>query len=401
MKEGYDAIVLGARCAGAPTAMLLARMGHRVLVVDRATFPSDTLSTHVVQPLAAAALARWGLLDRLVATGCPAIHTFSFDFGRVTISGSPGNAASPVAYCPRRTVLDRLLVDAAAEGGAEIRQGFTVDRLLFEGGRVAGIEGRTSTGQAVTERARVVVGADGRHSLVARAVRPETYHEKPPLEAVYYTYYSGLPMDGRLETYIVPGRGVAAAPTHDGLTMVLVAWPYAEFETNKKDVEGHYARAIALHPRFADRVRAAKREARFAGAPVPNFFRRPWGPGWALVGDAGYCKDPITAQGIRDAFDDAELCARALHDVFANGRSFDQAMAGYQRARDERALPIYEFTTQIATLAPPPPPMQELLAAIAGDPSAMDAFVRVNAGTDSPASFFAPENLGPFMRAAS
>ena len=124
MTQGYDAIVVGARCAGSPTAMLLARKGYRVLLVDRATFPSDTVSTHIVQPLGVAALARWGLLDRLVATGCPPIDTYAFDFGPFTIAGAPGTATAPVAYCPRRTVLDKLLVDAAAEAGAEVREGF-------------------------------------------------------------------------------------------------------------------------------------------------------------------------------------------------------------------------------------------------------------------------------------
>src|SRR6185369_7658352 len=141
MPETYDAIVVGARCAGSPTAMLLARLGHRVLVVDRATFPSDTVSTHVVQPLGVAALARWGLLDRLVATGCPPIHTMAFDFGPFTIAGTPGTQESPVAYCPRRTILDKLLVDAAAEAGAEVREGFTVDEVVTGDGGVDGIKG--------------------------------------------------------------------------------------------------------------------------------------------------------------------------------------------------------------------------------------------------------------------
>jgi 2-polyprenyl-6-methoxyphenol hydroxylase-like FAD-dependent oxidoreductase len=118
MSKAYDAIIVGARCAGSPTAMLLARKGWRVLVVDRATFPSDTVSTHVVHPMGVAALARWGLLDRLAATGCPAIDTYAFDFGPVTISGRPGTADFPMAYCPRRTVLDKLLVEGAAEAGA-------------------------------------------------------------------------------------------------------------------------------------------------------------------------------------------------------------------------------------------------------------------------------------------
>src|SRR5215208_6554713 len=134
MTNTYDAIVVGARCAGSPTAMLLARKGYRVLVLDRATFPSDTVSTHVVHPLAVAALSRWGLLDRLIATGCPPVDTYTFDFGPFTIEGAPGTRAFPVAYCPRRTVLDKLLVDAAAEAGTDVRESFTVERLLIEDG---------------------------------------------------------------------------------------------------------------------------------------------------------------------------------------------------------------------------------------------------------------------------
>jgi 2-polyprenyl-6-methoxyphenol hydroxylase-like FAD-dependent oxidoreductase len=400
MNRPFDAIIVGARCAGSPVAMLLARRGYRVLLLDRATFPSDTVSTHVVQPLAVAALARWGLADRLAATGCPPIHTYALDFGPFTISGSPGTAESPVAYCPRRTVLDALLVDAAAEGGAEVRQGFTVDEILVEHGRVVGIRGRSRAGTPVAERAPIVVGADGRHSLVAAAVRPEQYHERPPLLAGYYTYFSGLPMHGRFETYIRPRRGFAAAPTHDGLTLVIAGWPHAEFEANKGDLEGAYLSTLGLVPEFAERLRGARREARLLGATVPNFFRRPFGPGWALVGDAGYNKDPITAQGILDAFRDAERCAAALHEAFTGARSFNEAMADYQRDRDEHALPMYDFTCQLATLEPPPPEMQRLLRAIHGNRSAMDGFVRMNAGTISPAEFLSPENVRAVLSAA-
>jgi 2-polyprenyl-6-methoxyphenol hydroxylase-like FAD-dependent oxidoreductase len=175
----YDAVVVGARCGGAPTAMLLARKGYRVLLLDKAAFPSDTMSTHLVHPPGVAALDRWGLLDRLVATGCPPIETYSFDFGPLTIAGSP----QPIdgiahAYCPRRTVLDQLLVDAATEAGAELREGFTVDELVADDGTVTGIRGHEKGGPAMTENARVVIGADGRHSLVARTVQPERYNER-------------------------------------------------------------------------------------------------------------------------------------------------------------------------------------------------------------------------------
>src|SRR5262245_41405785 len=167
MSKTFDAIVVGARCAGSPTAMLLARKGYRVLLVDRATFPSDTNSTHLLHPPAIAALARWHLLDRVVATGCPPIDTYAFDFGPLTISGSPGTTEFPLAYCPRRIVLDKILVDAAAEAGAEVREGFVVNDVLVEDGRVAGIKGRAKDKTRVTERARVVIGADGWHSAIA------------------------------------------------------------------------------------------------------------------------------------------------------------------------------------------------------------------------------------------
>ena len=396
----YDVIVVGARCAGSPTAMLLARKGYKVLVVDRATFPSDTVSTHLIHPPGVAALRRWGLLDRLVATGCPPIDTYAFDFGPFTLAGAPGTDEAPVAYAPRRTVLDKLLVDAAREAGAEVREAFVVEEVLFEGGRVTGIRGRGRDRHTVTERARMVVGADGRHSLVARAVRPEQYNEKPPLLCGYYTYWSDLPMGGRFETYVRPERGFAAWPTHDGLTLVIAGWPFAEFEANKQDIAGSYLKTLELAPAFAGRVRDARREARFVGTAVPNYFRTPFGPGWALVGDAGYNKDFITAQGIQDAFRDAELCATALDETFSGTRVFDVAMGNSQSTRDQHVLPMYAFTTQLATLQPPPPDLQHLLGAAHGNQDAMDGFARVNAGVTSPADFFSEENARRILASA-
>jgi 2-polyprenyl-6-methoxyphenol hydroxylase-like FAD-dependent oxidoreductase len=397
----YDVIVVGARCAGSPTAMLLARRGYRVLVVDRASFPSDTLSTHVVQPPACAALARWGLLDRVVATGCPPVHTYTFDFGPVTIAGAPGTSDSPVAYVPRRILLDKILVDAAAEAGAEVREGFSVDEILIEDGRVIGIRGRGAGGATVSERATVVVGADGRHSLVARAVRPEQYNERPALQAGYYSYWSDLPVDGRFETFILPGRGFAAAPTNDGLTMVVAGWAIAEHEANKKEFEQSYLETLLMAPGFADRVRAARRVDRLYGAATPNLFRTPHGPGWALVGDAGYNKDPITAQGISDAFHDAEGCAAALDQALSGSRPFDDAMGEFHRERDRRALPMFDFTCQLASMEPPPPEMQALLGAIQGNQIGMDRFVQMYAGVLSPADFFAPEHVAWLMAGAA
>jgi 2-polyprenyl-6-methoxyphenol hydroxylase-like FAD-dependent oxidoreductase len=396
----YDAIVVGARCAGAPTAMLLARKGYKVLVVDRARFPSDTISTHLLHPPGVAALRRWGLLDRLTATGSPPIRTYAFDFGPFTISGSPGTGDAPVAYGPRRTVLDKLLLDAAAEAGAEVRERFTVEDVVVDDGRVTGVRGHGRDGRTVTEHAKVVIGADGRHSLVARAVGPEQYHDKPQLLCGYYTYWSGLPMDGRFETWIRPDRAFAAWPTNDDLTLVIGGWPFAEFDANKGDIEGNYLKMLELAPPFAERVQAATREARFVGTAVPNYFRKPYGPGWALVGDAGYNKDFITAQGMHDAFRDAELCVAALDEWSSGARSFDVAMGHYQTTRDTQVLPMYEFTCQLATLEPPPPALQHLLGAVHGNQEAMDGFARVIAGVTSPAEFFSDQNVGRIFATA-
>lgn len=401
MNQQYDAIVVGARCAGSPTAMLLARKGYRVLLVDRATFPSDTVSSHIVQPLAAARLAEWGLLDRLIASGCPPIHTYAFDFGPITISGAPGTTDSPVSYCARRTILDKLLVDAAREAGVEVREGFSVEELISENGAVVGLRGGpVAGGDRVTERARVIVGADGWHSVVVDAVRPERYKETPPLLAAYYSYWSNLPNDGRFEVYMRGQRGFGSAPTHDHLTLIVGGWPQSEFAANKTDVEGHFMRMLDLVPEFAKRVRGARREARFAGASLPNYFHKPYGPGWVLVGDAGYIKDSITAQGINDAFHDAERCAIGIDEWLGGAQPFDAAMGAYQRQRDEHAMPMFEFTCQLARMEPPPPQMQQLFGAMVGKQKAMDAFAQMNAGTISPAQFFAPEHLGAIIAGA-
>ncbi len=398
--EPYDAVVVGARCAGSPTAMVLARRGYRVLLVDRATFPSDTVSTLCIQPPGVQKLRDWGLLDRVTATGCPPIDTMLFDFGPIVISGSPGLPESPVAYAPRRTVLDKLLVDAAAEAGAEVREGFNVEDVVIEDGTVVGIRGHAVGGTSVTERALIVIGADGINSTVAKSVRPETYAEKPKLLCGYYAYWSGLPTNGTFETYIRPNRGFAVIPTNDDLTLVIGGWPFAEFAANKADLQGNYLRTFALAPALADRLEGATQESRLFGSAVPNFFRKPYGPGWALVGDAGYNRDFITAQGISDAFRDADLCATAVDAWLSGERAPDEALGGYQQTRDATVMPMYELTAQAASLEPPPPEMQELLGAIAGNQAAMDGFVQVNSGALPPADFFSPDNIGQIFAGA-
>src|SRR5947209_1788127 len=337
MSTEYDVIVVGARCGGSPTAMLLARNGYRVLLIDKATFPSDTMSTHFIHSPGVAALARWGLLERLEATNCPPVSRYSFDFGPVTISGTPRPAdGAASAYGPRRIVLDALLVEAAVAAGAELREAFTVEEILVEGGRVTGIRGHAKDGATVIERARVVIGADGKHSLVAKAVKAEQYTEAAPPAPSYYTYWSGLPTD-TFETYVraEDHRGWGVLPTHDDLTCVVMGWPLSQFEANRKDVEGTYMKSFELAPECAERIKGAKREAGFPGIrDLPGYLPKPYCPGWALGGDAGYHRHPLTAYGITDAFRDAETVAAALDDAFAGRSEYDEAMSGYQRSRD-------------------------------------------------------------------
>ncbi|GAA1607601.1 FAD-dependent oxidoreductase [Actinoplanes couchii] len=380
----FDVIVVGARVAGSPLAMLLARQGMRVLLVDRDTFPSDTVSTHTVHPPGVSALQRWGLLDQVVGTGVPPVGRYSFDFGPVTLAGAPGTPEQPYAYAPRRVLLDKILLDAAAAAGAEVREGYSVEEILTDtDGTVTGIRGKDGS----VEHARLVVGADGRNSLVARTVGAAAYEDRPPLIVGYYAYFSNLPTD-TFEAYNRPGRGWALCPTNDGLTWLLGGWPYAELAEHRNDVDGTMATMFAGAPEWDARFREAKQETRWVGSSVPNYLKVPSGPGWALVGDAGYSRDYITAQGITDAFLDAELLAAAITG---------DDLAGYQARRDARAMPRYRMTLGAAALQPPDEQMIALVTAIAGDQEKTDAFMRLNSGVTPPAEFFAPENMARLL----
>ena len=399
----YDVIVVGARCAGAPTAMLLAPRGYRVLLADRATFPSDTLSTHFIKPPGVAMLRRWGLLGQVIASGCPPVARFRFDYGPVVLAGSPPPSdGGAECYAPRRTILDTILVQAAARAGAEMRPAFTVDGVLTDGGRVVGIRGHARGGAALTERARLVVGADGRRSRVARAVAAPAYRARPTLTCAYYTYWSDVPSGEEIEGYFLPRRVILVFPTSDGQVCVFPQWPRAEFRSVRADAEGHVWAAVEQVPRLAERLRAGHRAARLAGTgDLPNYFRTPYGPGWALAGDAGYHRDPLTAQGISDAFRDAQLLSDAINAGLAGRQPLATALAGYQRQRDEAAMAMYELTCQRAALEPPMPQMIRLLAALRGNQDDTDRFIGVIAGTVPVSEFFAPGNIQRITGAAS
>jgi 2-polyprenyl-6-methoxyphenol hydroxylase-like FAD-dependent oxidoreductase len=389
----FDVIVVGARIAGSSMGILLARQGYRVLVMDRTTFPSDTVSTHVIWERGGACLQRWGIFEQ-IAAAAPAFQGLRFDLGDIVFEGSsPAVDGVSTTHAPRRIVLDKILVDAAAAAGAEIRDGFSVHELIFEEDRVVGIRGRTASGTVVSESARLVVGADGRNSAVAQAVQAAEYDTKPAITCWYYTYWSGMDAPGAT-WYGRDRRVVGVFPTGNGLTCVLVIWPNAEFHAFRSDIEGNYMRTVALAPQLADSLSRAHREERFLGtADLRNFYRKPCGPGWALVGDAAYHRDPVTGQGISDALFHAEKLVRKIDDGFTGKLQLDAALAEYEQERNRETKGIYEFTCDFARMEPPSPQTRPIFEALSRNGEQANRFMGVVTGAIPPEVFFAPENI--------
>ena len=391
----YDAIVVGARCAGSPTAMLLARAGHRVLLVDRAGFPSDTLSTHYIHQPGVARLRRWGLLDRVVATGCPPARRMTFDVGPFALTGAPTPAdGADAAYAPRRYLLDQILLEAASAAGAEVRERFSVGELLVEDGRVTGIRGRQAGGATVTERAAIVIGADGMRSRVARAVGAPTYHERPGRTCAYYTYWSGVP--ARRRRALPPRRAHGHRRPHQrrahdrhGLLAAGRVPPRPG---------GHRAQL----PRGGRRWRPPSPSACApAGAPsastAPASSRSssagrsaPAGRWWATPATTR-TRSRRRASATPSA---TPSCSPARSTRASRGhRPLDDALADYERRRNEAALPLYDFTYELAGLEPPRPEMQALFVALRDDPEQTSRFFGVIAGTVPMAEFFARDDV--------
>jgi flavin-dependent dehydrogenase len=387
----YDVIIVGARVAGATTALLLASEGLRVLLVDRAVFPSDTLSSHQLQPPGAERLARWGLLDEIVAAGTPATRKVRFDNNGVILHGNfPDEAA---LYSPRRTVLDRILVDSARMAGAEVHERTIVEQVIRSGNRVTGIRCREKGSRPVTAKATLVVGADGKHSLVADKCGARTYRRREPRSLAFYTYWQDVPLDCG-ELVARDRRIVGAWPTNDGLTITYIAWPASEFETFRADPLRNVRDTLNETGRLGDRIRAGKHVGPLRGTiDLPNVFRRPYGRGWALAGDAGLVMDSITGQGIGHALRDADLLSAAIIAGLGGTTSLGKALAQYAKVRDAETKPMYDLTVRLASFAPPSEADQMLFSAIAERPEYTEEFFGVLAGSVPVNRLFAPRRL--------
>jgi 2-polyprenyl-6-methoxyphenol hydroxylase-like FAD-dependent oxidoreductase len=344
-RTSYDALVVGARCAGAATAMLLARWGLRVLMIDRGDYGTDTISTHALMRAGVLQLHRWGLLPRIQQVGTPPINRAAFQYGdevvEIAIAQNHGVGA---LYAPRRTLLDRVLVDAAWEAGAEIRFAHALVGLKRDrGDRVCGALLRDGAGEPVELEADLVIGADGLGSTVARLAAAPIVCEGTSASSIIYGYFAGLGVRGYRWSYR-PGASAGVIPTNDGFTCIFAGMPSPRFRAGLRGPDGFRRVLAEAAPEFARNLEIAQPEgplSTFAGRK--GFLRQAWGPGWALVGDAGYFKDPLAAHGISDALRDAELLARAVVEGSA------PALDRYAAVRDELSRPFLEASDAVAS----------------------------------------------------
>jgi flavin-dependent dehydrogenase len=372
-RSRHDVVVVGARVAGAATAMLLARLGHDVVVVDQASFPSDTVSTHSIARSGVVQLRRWGLLEAVLDSGAPAIRQVTFNAaGESTTRTIKDKAGVDLVVAPRRYVLDTILAAAAQRAGAQVRLGVTVTGVRRDRhGRVVGVHGHDHAGAPVEVGARYVIGADGLGSRVARSVGAPVNEGGQAGGATQYAYYTGVPWDG-IEFFVAARSFAGVFPTHDGQACIWVCNPATDAGAVRRGagsrVEAFGELLARSAPQLAERLRLARRASPVLGVlRQPNQLRQAVGPGWALVGDAGYYRDAVTAYGISDAFRDAELLAVALDRALGAAAEAEEAgaLARYQQQRDQALREIFEITCRLAAY-PPVPAFVELQKQLAG-----------------------------------
>ena len=356
----FDAVVVGARCAGAATAMLLARAGQRVMLVDRSDYGADTLSTHALMRGAVLQLHRWGLLERIVDAGTPAVRSTTFHLGANTVKVAikPKHGVDAL-YAPRRTVLDPILVDGARAAGAVVRYGVRVTALSRQSdGTIDGVRLVDRSGITSEVRTRLVVGADGMRSTVAELVDAPIYRTGRHTAASLYGYWPGLAVDGYHWHY---GEQAATGviPTNNQETLVFASMPASRWTEMGPNRFAGFLRVVKeASPELAQAVAAIGERPLTGFAGQVGYYRQSWGPGWTLVGDAGYFKDPLTAHGITDALRDAELAAEAACD------GSPSAFAEYQRFRDEISLGLFDVTDRISSFEWTLSSINELLEAL-------------------------------------
>jgi flavin-dependent dehydrogenase len=388
----WDVVIVGARCAGAATALLLARQGRRVLMVDKSDFPSDTMSTLYIHQPGVARLDQWGILDEIVASGCPGIEAVTHQVNDVRLHGPTAAVGGvKVTYAPRRAILDRILIDAAVDAGVEFEPRCSLLDLITESGNVVGAQLRTQAGKLIDVRAHLVVGADGMNSRLAQLAEAELVVQNPRLSCVYYTGWTGLSCGFAMRERT--GSWVATVPTHDGVTLVLTYFPQERFASIKSEpLEAHLDSIRSMDLALYEEVRAGDQAINLIGTGSQlNFFRRAFGDGWVLVGDAGHHLDSITARGITNAFVQADALSAELSGAdMADRQQIRSALSRFVARRDAELTEGYYSTLETAKLTVQPS-RERLLSAISQVPELTERYFAMAAGVISMNAFLTPD----------
>lgn len=395
MPERFDVVVVGARCAGSPLATRLAQGGLSVALVDRAIFPSDTPSTHIVQAEGIACLGRLGVLDEVVATGAPWLERASLRLDDVVVSVPwPTRAGDPgPSLCVRRTLLDAILVERVARAGVSVQVGTSVTGLVHDDGRVGGVRVRSDGGETVL-RAGLVVGADGRDSTVARLVGARRYHVVPNQRFAYWAYYDGArwepPAGLTIERWGT--EFVVGCPTDSGLYLVILFPPVDRRAEFRGDAQAAFDATVGRCPTVADVVAGARRVGRLSAVLSHEaFFRTSSGPGWALVGDAGHFKDPAPGQGISDALRQVERLAPAVTGAWDDG--LDAAVRRWARWRNADAYEMHWFATDLGAGGAVPQVLVEIVRGMLDTPDGGRRMFDVFNHRERPSSILTPLQL--------
>ncbi len=391
----HDIIVVGARCAGASCAMLLARKGMKVLLVDRDAKGSDMpTSTHMLWHSGVKKLKDWSLLDRILDTGCKPMRNFQLDLGEFVLEGeAPAAGDVDIALAPKRYVLDNMLIEAAIEAGVEYRQECSVNDLVWENDRVVGVKYSWRGNSSGEERARFVVGADGSNSNIAKMVSAQTDNKHDQVQGTYFAYFEDLPLND-MEFISRPGRMFYSWASNDGQTMAGMCCRYEDFRKQNKDPEHYfYSELQEFSPAMYQRVRDAKRVSEWRFGSVRGFSRTPYGQGWALVGDAGLTVDPISAVGISLALRDAENLADAIYEGLSGQKPIEDSLQEFTVKRDSQSLPMLQFSQQMGMLEEPPEEVIEMFIGLNGNSEDTSAYFGVFAQTVPVTTFFDPDNI--------
>jgi 2-polyprenyl-6-methoxyphenol hydroxylase-like FAD-dependent oxidoreductase len=395
----FDAIVVGARCAGATTALFLAKSGLNVLLVDRQRFPSDTISTHLMYANTLAIFKRLGVLEKVEKSGAPRLTHLVDDAEGIVIDGRylPIEGLD-YGLCLRRFKLDGILAqEAQSHAGITFVENTVVQGLLEENGRVVGVKGHSSkNGSKLEARSEIVIGADGRNSTIAKLVNAQYNNFLPSFCGFYYGYFRNVKRQSEpapVSTY--RGRMIFYMfPTDDELHLAAVEFPVEEFAQFRMDAKTNLIKRLMAEPTFEERLRDATLEGVVYGTKdMPIFQRISHGPGWALVGDASYNLDPVFAQGIGDAVRGAELLSGAISRAYRENKPLDSYLGDYESKRNEEVEGMRLATIDFISGLPIKKETLDFLKVVSKDQELCNKYASFASHATSVTEFFSEKNI--------